>query len=90
MNLLRILVLSALFYLLFRLLFGDRRKPDEPAASPAQDTLVEDPVCHTYVPRSQAVSATVQGRTVHFCSNACRTVFLDHQKNTANHQQDLK
>lgn len=36
------------------------------------EDLVRDPVCNTYVPRSRALSATIEGRTEHFCSEACR------------------
>ena len=40
-------------------------------ARTAED-LVRDPVCNTYVPRSRALTAVVEGRTEHFCSEACR------------------
>jgi hypothetical protein len=38
---------------------------------PAED-LVLDRVCHTYVPRSRALSARVGGHEELFCSPACR------------------
>ncbi len=38
----------------------------------APEDLVLDRVCRTYVPRSRAVVARVDGREEHFCSAACR------------------
>ncbi len=52
-----------------------RRGPTPSRASrPPQvvEDLVLDRVCHTYVPRSQAVLAHVGGREQAFCSAACR------------------
>jgi hypothetical protein len=34
--------------------------------------LVRDHVCDTFLPRSRALVATVDGREQHFCSEACR------------------
>ena len=36
------------------------------------EDLVLDRVCRTYVPRSRALAARVDGREEHFCSAACR------------------
>ena len=38
----------------------------------ASEDLVLDRVCRTYVPRSRAVVARVDGRDQHFCSVDCR------------------
>ncbi|MEW6219127.1 MAG: TRASH domain protein [Thermodesulfobacteriota bacterium] len=82
----RFLILAVLAYILYRLLFGGakaaRRQADPGRAGgslPAQDVLVEDPVCHTYVPLGQAVSLKTGGRTEHFCSEACRAQFVAQQ-----------
>lgn len=40
--------------------------------SRAVEDLVRDPVCKTYVPRSRALSAVIEGRPEHFCSEECR------------------
>jgi hypothetical protein len=42
-----------------------------PPPPPATD-LVRDRVCDTFVPRSRALVATVNGKEQHFCSPACR------------------
>ncbi len=83
MNPVRFIVLAVLFYLLYRLLFGRKKDnlPPKPAPdqveSPAQDVLVQDPVCKTYVPKSQALHETKDGKTYYFCSEECRKRFLD-------------
>jgi uncharacterized protein len=43
-----------------------------PARPRAVEDLVRDPVCSTYVPRSRALTAVIEGRPEHFCSEACR------------------
>ena len=44
---------------------------DRPRVRAAED-LVLDRVCHTYVPRSRAITARISGREEPFCSAACR------------------
>jgi uncharacterized protein len=44
---------------------------DRPQVGAPED-LVLDRVCHTYVPRSRAISARISGREEWFCSPACR------------------
>ena len=51
----------------------------EPAAGPrgqvarSNGTLVQDPVCGTYVVPGKALTGVVRGQVVHYCSEACRT-----------------
>lgn len=49
-----------------------RPRPAAPSSQRQIEDLVQDPVCHTYVPRSRVVSARIAGREEHFCSPACR------------------
>ena len=42
--------------------------------------LEPDPVCGMRVDRARAVTATVGGRTHHFCSEACRDTFLSERR----------
>lgn len=81
MSPLRILILAALCYILYRLLFAGRKKAKKapPAADQSvaiQDVLVEDPVCHTYVPQKQAIRAARDGKIYYFCSEKCCQTFL--------------
>jgi YHS domain-containing protein len=38
--------------------------------------MVQDPVCGTWVPASQALSIRQGKETIHFCSPDCRDKFL--------------
>lgn len=84
MHPLRVVILLLLLYILYRLLTGSRRQPvvERPAANPPaahHDVLVEDPVCHTYVPKGQAVVLREGGVSRYFCSEHCREAFRAHQ-----------
>lgn len=84
MHPLRVVILLLLLYILYRLLTGERRRPAAaapPAASPPahHDVLVEDPVCHTYIPKGEAVVLRAGGVSLYFCSEHCREAFLAHQ-----------
>ena len=41
------------------------------SSATAGEDLVEDPVCHTYVPLSQAVKKEISGNDYYFCSKQC-------------------
>jgi len=82
---LRILVIAVLLYIGYRLITGGRTKssrdenispgsgrPDEPV----QDVLVEDPVCHSLVPKQQAIRLKHRGSMVYFCSEECCNTFV--------------
>ena len=75
----RLLILALLFYCGWRLLRGglrrqppveDARTPSD-ADLPAQDVLVEDPVCHVLIPKHQALRLRKDGVTYYFCSEQC-------------------
>ena len=86
MSPLRLLILAALGYILYRLLFGPKpvspqgAAPPAAAGRPADDLLVEDPICHTYVPQQGAESLVVGGTTYYFCSPECRKKFQSEQR----------
>ncbi|NOR11504.1 MAG: YHS domain-containing protein [Desulfovibrionaceae bacterium] len=82
---LRIFILAILFFILYRLLFGSRKRQkvadthSKGQKTVPQDTLVEDPVCHSYVPKRQAIQAVKDGETFYFCSDKCCKTFLEEQ-----------
>ena len=43
----------------------------------AHDQLVEDPVCHIYVPKRQAIVLQDGDTPVFFCSEQCRKMYCD-------------
>jgi len=80
---LRILIIAFLLYILYRLLKGPRKKRVHGAkraggvsGGAVQDVLVEDPVCHTYIPKGQAVRLYHDKQNYYFCSNKCCEIFL--------------
>ena len=95
MTLLRYAILALLFYIGWRLLreiirdriFGpsadsgrDSGQKGEGEDVPVQDTLREDPVCHTLVPQKQAIRLRRNGKTFYFCSEGCCDKFLDNPR----------
>jgi uncharacterized protein len=42
----------------------------ESTAAGGED-LIEDPVCHTYIPVSQAYKKEISGKDYYFCSKQC-------------------
>ena len=81
----RIAIIAILVYILYRLIVGPRKKPDETLSAGGKgmrgktaidDVLVKDPVCNTYIPQRQAVVLLHDSKTYHFCSDNCRKTFL--------------
>ncbi|HTN43772.1 MAG TPA: hypothetical protein VMN77_08240 [Nitrospiria bacterium] len=77
---LRFLVILISFIVLFlvaRLLIGfsslssQRRKQRERMGG----EMVKDPICDTYVPKSQAIEKNVNGQTVYFCGQGCADAY---------------
>jgi YHS domain-containing protein len=86
MIIIRLIVTIAVIYLLYKLVrgimllsSGDRTNPGDREITSRED-LVEDPWCHTYIPQSDAVQATIEGRTVYFCSRDCYKKFKEQGK----------
>lgn len=80
----RLLILAALGYILYRLLTAGGRTPTKQQSGQGlsgghdvDDVLVEDPVCHTYIPRQGAEALTVGQSTHYFCSTECRQKYQE-------------
>jgi YHS domain-containing protein len=52
------------------LLKGKPHRPP-PEKRPEGETMVRDPHCGTFVPRSLAVKKVIKGKTCYFCSEEC-------------------
>lgn len=83
MSLVRLIIIGVLLYILYRLLIGPRKnrgydkKNRAPSPGTAvQDVLVEDSVCHTLIPRGQAVQLHHDKKMYYFCSDKCCEMFL--------------
>jgi uncharacterized protein len=80
----QLILLAAIIYILFKWLrlgsppvkktrtFG-RQDPSQ--GSPVEE-MVQDPVCGTWVPMTQAQVLSRGGETLYFCSAECREKFL--------------
>lgn len=75
----RLIILAAIVYLLLKWL--RRSAPPQRQAPGGGQTrtieeMMQDPVCGTYVPISQAVTLKREKEILYFCSEACRDKFL--------------
>jgi YHS domain-containing protein len=88
MILIRLIITIALFYLIYRVIvtFLAHKENQEPKvtsrnAGLAQEDLLEDPHCHTYIPQSQAVQDTIDGKIIYFCSRRCCEEYKESLRN---------
>lgn len=84
---LRLVIIGILVYIAYRLIFGGSKKnniDNDSTSGPAKeisktDVLVEDPICHSLVPKQQATRLDHKGETVYFCSEKCCKTFIAQQ-----------
>ncbi len=82
-RLILVLLLLTVLYFLLRQMFRGFKNPirdsQEKSAARAQDEeqdqMIEDPVCHIFVPKRIAVIETIGGREYCFCSQECSVKF---------------
>ena len=81
-RLILVVLLLTVLYLLLRQMFRGFKTPirDDPEKSAQdqeeeQDQMIEDPVCHIFVPKRIAVIETIGGREYCFCSQECSVKF---------------
>lgn len=75
----RFIIYLVLAYVAYRVLKAVIRPKDRIYRSEnggVIDEMVQDPQCKMYIPRREAIEKAVDGRTYHFCSDACATKFL--------------
>lgn len=71
-----VLIVALLLFLVFLVRQIYRGRPagrQSPATS--EDQMVEDPVCHVFIPRKTAVIRKRDHATQYFCSQACADEF---------------
>ena len=82
----KLLIYAVFLYVIYRLLTGGKKKKARvsstrqdagASASTAHDQLVEDPVCHIYIPKRQAIVLQDGDTPVFFCSEQCRKMYCD-------------
>jgi YHS domain-containing protein len=72
----RFILFLIILYLLYCLAKGilriNSKSSKRVSERPTQgEDLVEDPICHTYVPISEAFELMMGNKTVYFCSREC-------------------
>lgn len=85
----RFIIIMFLTYLAYKFLVGlfvtkgkqRRNVPGQPGPGANGEDLVEDPYCHTYIPQTNALKASVQGKALYFCSKKCLEEFTAIQDN---------
>jgi YHS domain-containing protein len=58
---------------------GIRSRARRAGSGERRDTMVLDPVCSTYLPKSRAVVRRFEGADVCFCSEACAEQYTRHR-----------
>jgi YHS domain-containing protein len=48
-----------------------QKEAEQAQEATVQDMLVEDPVCHTLIPKHQAICLRHKGKKYYFCSDSC-------------------
>lgn len=92
MSPIRILIIAALLYIAYRLIFGGKKSSKIASADNAddvytqqqtiEDVLVEDPVCHNLVPKQQAVRLEHNNEEIYFCSEKCCRQFVEEKRSS--------
>lgn len=85
----RFIIIMLLTYLAYKFIMGvfikkgnqHRHIPGKPGRTANGEDLVEDPNCHTYIPLSNAIKTSVQGKAVYFCSKKCLEEYTAIQDN---------
>ena len=82
----RLILLAGIIYILFKWLRrsaaagAESRGPSNRRRGRTVEEMVQDPVCGTWVPASQALALEHGKETFYFCSAECREKFLRQQK----------
>ena len=48
-----------------------QKAPEEKGGEPSSTDMVQDPNCEIYIPETEAVKASIDGRDYYFCSGKC-------------------
>ncbi|MEJ2428553.1 MAG: YHS domain-containing protein [Deltaproteobacteria bacterium] len=89
-RLLVFVVLGFVVYKILRALLKGLGASDKQKTSEDRITadLIQDPQCGAYILPAQGVTARVDGKTFHFCSESCKDKFLLGQSEKSNEKSD--
>jgi YHS domain-containing protein len=79
---LKLVLLAAVVYILYRFFINDKSKLLEKAKKEREERsrseeMVQDPVCGTYVDKSSAISVRSGEQVLYFCSYECRKKYIE-------------
>ncbi len=57
--------------------------PGQPPKTSIAEDLLEDPYCHTYIALGNAYKASLNGKTLYFCSKKCFEEYAAYRKDEA-------
>jgi YHS domain-containing protein len=82
--LIKVLIGVIFIYLFYKLVSGWKKVtgPSRNNLPAAGEDLVEDPLCHTYLPVSHACRLSIEGKTLYFCSRKCLETYTEEQRKT--------
>jgi uncharacterized protein len=81
LRLISILSLAILAYMVLRTvisviqIFRKGKRAERRLKERQGGEMAEDPVCHTYIPKSSAIQKNVSGKTFYFCGTECAEAF---------------
>ncbi len=78
----RLVIIAILIYIGYLLFRGGRkketkRKVESNGPATVADVLVEDPVCHSLVPKQQSIHLQHHDEMIYFCSEECCQKFIE-------------
>ncbi len=79
---LKLVLLAAVVYILYRFFINDKRKLLEKEKKEREERIrseemVQDPVCGTYVDKSSAITVRRGNDVYYFCSYDCRKKYIE-------------
>ena len=79
----RLIIILGLLYVAYRLIksilppASQQQDRANPEAGEIADEMVQDPVCGVFLPRREAIRANRSDDEIYFCSNECKTKYLE-------------
>ena len=74
------LVLAYVAYRVVKAIIKPKEKISRGMNGGVIDEMVQDPQCKIYLPRREAIEKSINGKSYHFCSEACAAKFLQEGK----------
>lgn len=80
----KLVISIIIIYLLYKVVRGWKAvtAPPKKNLPAAGEDLVEDPLCHTYIPVSHACCVSIEGKTFYFCSQKCLDKYTEARRKT--------